>query len=73
MYNKLTYQIELFLLDFFIYVLSESKIFRLLVTVVYKLITDRRFFLEFVFVCFISCCIGLGIGYWISMLTDRIF
>ena len=73
MNTKIATRLEMFVLDLFIYVLSETKAVRFIIQVGYKLLHDRRFLMEFAFVCFVSCCVGLGLGYWISFAAEKIF
>jgi len=73
MYTKIATRIEMFFLDFFIYVLSESKIFRFMVNVSVALLIDKIFLLKFSFICLIFSFIGMGLGLYISIITEKLF
>ena len=73
MYANIATQIEIFFLDLFIYVLSESKLFRSLVQIGYRLLHDRWFFFQFSIICIVFSGLGLGLGYWLSTLLESVF
>ena len=72
MYANMTRKIELFFLDFFIYVLSESKAFKKLVRIGYQLLTDRKLLVSFLFTILVASSIGMSLGLVISLLIDKI-
>jgi hypothetical protein len=73
MYANIATRIEIFFLDLFIYVLSESKLFRTLIQIGYRLLHDRWFFVQFSLISFVFGFLGIGLGYWLSLLVERIF
>lgn len=70
MLAKFSSRLELFFLDIFIYVLSDSKWFRMIVRGFYAMMNDRQLFQQFVLVCLVFGLFGLSMGWVMFTLLD---
>ena len=70
MVAQISQKLELFFLDLFIFVLSETKWFRKAFQIAYALCTDKPFLTRFVATIILASLVGLGVGFVLSMLTE---
>ncbi len=71
MLTKISTRLELFFLNLFIYVLSNTKWFRILVRGFYELNQNRRLFRRFISLCLMFGLLGIGLGWALSIFLDR--
>jgi hypothetical protein len=72
MYANLSRKIELFFLDFFIYVLSEIRAVKKIVRIGYHLATDRKLLVSFLFTILVASGVGMSLGLMFSMIIDKL-
>lgn len=71
MLAKISSRLELIFLDIFIYVLSDTKWFRMLVRGFYAVTNDRQFRRQFIYICLLFGVTGICLGWVISMWISR--
>ena len=71
MLAKISSRLELIFLDIFIYVLSDTKWFRMIVRGFYTITNNRQQLHQFIYICFVFGLIGLSLGWLLSVLLSR--
>lgn len=70
MLARISSKLELFFLDVFIYVLSDSKWFRMLLRGFYAVKNDRAARQQFIYICAMFVFVGISLGWGLSMLLN---